>query len=229
MMLKIDDAVFKKFDSATIGAIKFNVSDMNTAKISKIIGDVKDNAVADFLKRYGDAEINDIPQVKLWLNIFEVMNVKKGKDSSIVFLSDYVRKNKNLFTISPIIDFYNSISLKYGIPMGGYNAARFEGDIQLRLARKGEEFCRINSKDIEKTSANEIVYADNLGVFCRFWNHKDSNRTKIDNDTGDVLFIFDGIDQRCEIEKAFSEICDVLSVSDYSSNIADKSNSSVEI
>ena len=91
-----------------------------------------------------------------------------------MFLTKYVLSNNCLFNINPIVDAYNAISLKYGIPMGTYDISKLKGNIELRLAKKGEEFVGINSKQIERTSANEIVYADELGVFCRSWNDKDS-------------------------------------------------------
>ena len=98
--------------------------------------------------------------------------------------------------------------------MGTYDISKLKGNIELRLAKKGEEFVGINSKQIERTSANEIVYADELGVFCRSWNDKDSERTKIDNNTKDVLIIFDGIAQEKEIAKAKDELIELLSLKD---------------
>lgn len=142
------------------------------------------------------------------------MNAKKTRESSIVFLTKYVLSNNCLFNINPIVDAYNAISLKYGIPMGTYDISKLKGNIELRLAKKGEEFVGINSKQIERTSANEIVYADELGVFCRSWNDKDSERTKIDNNTKDVLIIFDGIAQEKEIAKAKDELIELLSLKD---------------
>ncbi len=140
------------------------------------------------------------------------MNAKKGRESSIVFLTKYAVENKCLFSINPIVDAYNAISLKYGIPMGAYDCSKLKGDIQLRLARKGEEFIGINSKQVEKTSANEIVYADSYGVFCRCWNDKDSDRTKIDNNSKELLIIFDGINQEEDILKAGEELIELLSL-----------------
>jgi len=229
MKLKLNEAVLNKFENATIGALRFKTSSIGVLNLSAVISELKNNAVKGFLAEFSDITPTEIPQVKLWASIFEAMNAKKGRESSIVFLSNYVLEKGNLFDINPFVDLYNAISLKHGMPMGGYNVATFSGDIELRLARKGEEFYGIGSKQVEKTSANEVVYSDEQGVFCRYWNDKDCDRTKITDDMTDVLFIFDGIDQKHKIEKAIFEIQDVLSLENYSSGIADKHDPFIEI
>jgi len=229
MKLLINEAVLNKFETATIGAIRFKISSIGVTKLSELIADIKNNAVISFLKQYGNCDANQIPQIKKWTDIFQTMNAKKGRESSIVFLSNYALEKKTLFNISPFVDLYNSISLKYGMPMGGYNVDKFTGNIQLRLASKGEEFYGIGSKQVEKTSANEVVYSDEQGVFCRCWNDKDSDRTKITSDIADILFIFDGIDQKDEIENAISEIREMLSLSESVYGIADKSNPLIDL
>jgi DNA/RNA-binding domain of Phe-tRNA-synthetase-like protein len=229
MKLIVDEPVLNRFESITIGVIRFKVSSVKIKNLSEVITGIKNNAVMSFLEQYGNCEANQIPQVKRWTDIFQAMSAKKGRVSSIIFLSNYVLDKKSLFNISPFVDLYNSISLKYGMPMGGYNVDNFTGDIKLRLAHKGEEFYGIGSKQVEKTSANEVVYSDEQGVFCRCWNDKDSDRTKITSDIKDLLFIFDGIDQKNEIEKAIFEIRDILSLTDYIYGVADKFNPFIEI
>ena len=229
MTLTISESVLNKFEKATIGALRFSVAAIGADALSAIIAKTKEESVSGFLTQYDISNNADIPQVKLWTEIFEVMSAKKGRESSIVYLSNYVLEKKELFDISPFVDLYNSISLKYGIPMGGYNASSFIGDIQLRLARKGEEFCGIGSKQIEKTSANEVVYSDEQGVFCRYWNDKDCDRTKITDDIADILFIFDGINQVKEIGNAVMEIKSLLMLSDYKMGIADKTISTIHL
>jgi DNA/RNA-binding domain of Phe-tRNA-synthetase-like protein len=229
MKLTLNEAVLNKFENATIGALRFKKSSIGITDLPSTVSELKNNAIAKFMEKYGNSVPADIPQVNLWTKIFETMNAKKGRESSIVFLSNYVLGKKTLFTISPFVDLYNAISLKHGIPMGGYNVANFSGNIELRLARKGEEFFGIGSKQAEKTSANEIVYSDEKGVFCRCWNDKDCDRTKITDNIADILFIFDGIDQQNLIERAIAEICEALLLSEYVTGVANKTNRSIEL
>ncbi len=172
MKLSVRETIFEKFENVTIGALHFKTASIRALNLAAIIAEFKNDSVEEFLAKFSGIPSGDIPQIKLWSDIFRKMNAKKGRESSIVFLSDYILEKKELFTISPFVDLYNAISLKYGIPMGGYNVESFSGDIELRSARKGEEFFGIGSKQVEKTSANEIVYSDAFGVFCRCWNDK---------------------------------------------------------
>jgi len=229
MKLIVSEAILEKFGNATIGALHFKISSIGVSDLSTVITEAKNNSVKCFLAEFSDVNFAEIPQVKLWSSIFEKMNVKKGRESSIVFLSNHVLERKDLFSISPFVDLYNAISLKYGIPMGGYNIANFFGDIELRVARKGEEFFGIGSKQVEKTSANEVVYSDGQGVFCRCWNDKDCDRTKIVDGITDILYVFDGIDQKAPIECAIEEIVKTLSISDFTSGIAEKTTPCIEI
>ncbi len=210
MNVSVSEDILKKFSNTTIGVIKGILKeDITTEKVNLINNFVK-QTVDNFNKENKQISIEEIPQVKTWMNIFSQMNAKKGRESSIVFLTKYALENDCLFSINPIVDAYNAISLKYGIPMGAYDYSKLKGNVQLRLAKKGEEFVGINSKQIEKTSANEIVYADENGVFCRCWNDRDSDRTKIDNNTKELLIIFDGIDQEDKILEAGKELIDIL-------------------
>ena len=56
------------------------------------------------------------------------------------------------------------------------------------------------------------MYADFDGVFCRCWNDRDADRTKIEDAPKEILIIFDGIDQEKEILKAGNELASLLSL-----------------
>jgi len=149
---------------------------------------------------------NTSPQIEKWIEIFKKMNAKTGRESSIVFLTRYLAEKGKLFNIHPVVDFYNAISIKYGLPMGAYDMDKIVGTLQLKHAKKGEEFVGINGKDIEKTSDGEVIYADEQGVTCRFWNDRDCDRTKITKATTRFAIFFDGIDDAGLIKSAQADM-----------------------
>ena len=156
-------------------------------------------------------KLNEIqPQIKKWNDLFKQMNAEKGRESSVVYLANTLRTKGKLFNIHPMVDFYNAISVKHGLPMGAYDMEKVNGDIQLRYAKAGEAFVGINGKETEKTASNEVIYSDNSGVTCRYWNDRDCDRTKITKETTQFIIFFDGVDDEARIRAAQEEMQQVL-------------------
>lgn len=219
MNFKISDEIINMYNDLTIGITTFNIK-INDSLKSRI-KEYNNNNINELLTK--EQILVNSPQLKKWEEIFVNMHAKKGHESSVVFLSRYLFENKRLFSIHPIVDLYNIISIKYGLPMGCYDKNLICDFIELRTAKKGEEFIGINSKQIEKTSGNEVVYSDLKGVFCRYWNDKDSDRTKITNETKEYILIFDGINDVDLIQQAFEEFKNIIAINeDLRLNILDK-------
>ncbi len=94
-----------------------------------------------------------------------------------------VSTGKGLGTINPLVDIYNSISLKYAMPCGGEDMDKFIGDIRLTKATGDESFITLGSDKSEPPYEGEIVYKDDEGAICRCWNWRESVRTMLTEDT----------------------------------------------
>jgi|TergutMp193P3_1026864.scaffolds.fasta_scaffold11986_5 DNA/RNA-binding domain of Phe-tRNA-synthetase-like protein len=220
MQIKINQSILDRFGNVTIGAAVFEL-DVFSEKLEAYCSQNQ----SAMKEHYSQSAFEDIEHVKKWTAIFSAMNAKKSKESSVVFLTKYLREHDRLFHVHPVVDLYNTISVKFGLPMGAYDTKKLVGQVELRQAVKGEEFVKINGKDIEKTNTDEVVYADDAGVFCRYWNDKDSERTKITDDTRQFLFIFDGIDDYEKIHSALMELKDTLEdAKDFRYGILDAQN-----
>lgn len=130
--------------------------------------------------------------ISTWKNIFVNMGAKPKYHSSLEALKRYYDEKKELYKITPIVDFYNAYSLSNGIPMAAYDEEKIEEELILKEASKGELFTPLgNPNQIEKTKNKEIVYADKHKIICRYWNLQDCDATKITPETKKVIFIFD--------------------------------------
>lgn len=219
MKILIEEELKKYGNDISIGAITIE----NLNREDKCLQQKIDIYVQQKLKILKDiaqsTALSNREAYQKWKDIFAKMQVKQGKYSSIVALTDYFEQNQKIYDINELVDLYNTISLFYGIPMGGYDLDNISGNISLRLAKKGEEFTAILSKQIEKTSSGEVVYSDSKGVFCRYWNNKDSDRTKITQSTKNLLLVFDGINDEDKIIMAFNDVKFIFSDYKTSANI----------
>ena len=81
------------------------------------------------------------------------------------------------------MDIYNGISLKYGVPVGGEDIDKFQGDNRLTVADGSEEFITYGSDKSEPPYLGEVVYKDDAGAICRCFNWRESVRTMLTEDT----------------------------------------------
>jgi DNA/RNA-binding domain of Phe-tRNA-synthetase-like protein len=98
------------------------------------------------------------------------------------------------FSINPIVDAYNAVSMELILPLGAYDLDELEGDLQLRTAQKGEDFQALGGSSHEPTLESEIVYADNSDILTRQFLWRQSDKAKITKDTKHILFVCELLD-----------------------------------
>jgi len=146
--------------------------------------------------------------IQRWRTIFAKMGAKPKYYSSIEALKKFYDKNGRIYSISPLVDFYNAYSLCKGLPMAAYDQDKVIGNMYLRAAKKDEPFIPLgNPKQVEKTKNGEIIYADDDKVICLYWNLQDCHATRITEGTDKVIFFFDILDEvELRAKEKFAEI-----------------------
>lgn len=164
---------------------------------------VKDeNKYADYLaeaqklsaKYTANDEFIENPVIKTWREAFYKFKTKKGARCSIEALLKRVKNGGTIGTINPLVDIYNGISLKYGLPVGGENIDAFAGNLRLAIAEGGEEFVTYGSDKSEPPAPGEVVYKDDKGAVCRCFNWRESVRTMLEEDTVNAFMCIETID-----------------------------------
>ena len=150
--------------------------------------------------------------IKVWRDAFKKFKTKKGARSSIEALLKRVSTGKGLGTINPLVDIYNSISLKYAMPCGGEDMDKFIGDIRLTKATGDESFITLGSDKSEPPYEGEIVYKDDEGAICRCWNWRESVRTMLTEDTKNAFLCIELVDENREkeFENALKELSQLV-------------------
>ena len=153
---------------------------------------IKDeNRYADYLvedhieaaKHITNPEFTENPIIRTWRDVFYKFKTKKGARCSIEALLKRVSKGGEIGCINPLVDIYNGISLKYGVPVGGEDIDKFQGDNRLTVADGSEEFITYGSDKSEPPYLGEVVYKDDAGAICRCFNWRESVRTMLTEDT----------------------------------------------
>ena len=107
-----------------------------------------------------------------------------------------VERDGPLPSVNAVVDLYNALSLRFAVPIGGENAAAYQGRPRLVRARGGEPFdtFRNGVAHVEPADAGEVIWRDDQGVTCRRWNWRQCTRTRIEADTTEMWFVIERLE-----------------------------------
>lgn len=207
----IEDDFWELFPNAKIGIITCNGIN-NTIKDENQYKDMISQGENEALNHLPNEEFSSNEVIKVWRDAFKKFKTKKGARSSIEALLKRVSTGKGLGTINPLVDIYNSISLKYAMPCGGEDMDKFIGDIKLTKATGDESFITLGSDKSEPPYEGEIVYKDDEGAICRCWNWRESVRAMLTEDTKNAFLCVELVDENREkeFENALKELSQLV-------------------
>jgi len=203
----IEDDFWSLFPNARIGVVICHGID-NSIKDEEQYKDMIYNSEKEALKHLKNAEFRSNEVIKVWREAFQKFKTKKGARSSIEALLKRVHNGNHLGTINPLVDIYNSISLRYGLPCGGEDIDTFASDIRLTKAVGNESFVTLGTDENAPPYEGEIVYKDNEGAICRCWNWREAVRTMLTENTNNAFLCIELADEKryMEFENALKEL-----------------------
>lgn len=150
--------------------------------------------------------------IQTWRKAYQQFKIKKGTRSSVEALLKRVKNGQTLRPINPLVDIYNAISLKYGIPAGGEDMDRFVGDLKLDVAKGGEHFVTYGSDEDEPALSGEVIYRDDEGAVVRSFNWRESVRTMLTPETTNAFMCMEQVDaSRLEdLKAALTELAEYM-------------------
>jgi len=203
----IEDDFWSVFSNAKIGVVICHGID-NSIKDKKQYNEMLLKAEQEALNYLQDAEFSNNEVIKTWRVAFQKFKTKKGARSSIEALLKRVYNGNHIGNINPLVDIYNSISLRYALPCGGEDIDKFVGDIRLTKAVGNEEFIPLGTDENAPPYEGEIVYKDNNGAICRCLNWREAVRTMLTESTNNALLCIELTDERRlkEFENALKDL-----------------------
>ena len=211
MIVRCHQELFEAFPDASIhGAVFSGVSNVN-----EDVSDLWKLNALDSIKSGGITveRILEFPEFKEWRNAFQKFGVKPAKyRSSVEQLYRRALKGEIIQTPLPLVNLYCYVSLIQIAPMAGYDLEKVQGDVAIRLTRDGEEFVGIGEQQQFTSDPGIVVYADDGGIICWAWNHRDAARTSLTEQSDRVIFFADSAtaDSRFRASAAIDQLSEIL-------------------
>lgn len=156
--------------------------------------------------------ISENEKVRIWREAYQKFKTKKGARCSVENLLKRVLKNNPVGSITPSVDIYNAISLKYALPVGGEDLDSFVGNVRLGITEGGDDFLPIGEEESDPTLPGEVCYRDDIGAICRCWNWRDGQRSALTDESRNAFLIIENVDpaRRGDLQAALDEFAGLM-------------------
>jgi len=190
MIFSIQKELFDILPDLTIGmAVAMGV---DNTRPSKEIDDLLAQAVEEMRKSFSSEKAQDHPRIKPWRSAFSKLGISGSKfQSSIESMARRVLKGDPFPKINPLVDLYNSVSLRFFVPMGGHDLDTLEGNIHLRFAEGWEPFTPMGGGETSVVPKGELVYCDDREVLTRNWVWRQCEKDKATEKTKNIFIPID--------------------------------------
>jgi DNA/RNA-binding domain of Phe-tRNA-synthetase-like protein len=212
---QVAEAICDDFPEATVAVI-VALGLRNTASTQESLDALAD-ACASVRGKVDADSLKDHPKIACWHDIYKRFNAKPKKyPSSVESLARRaLRPDTEVPGINALVDFYNALSLRHLVPIGGEDLDTLAGKLELRPSTGNDHFDIADDSAASEVivPAGEIVWADDVGVTCRRWNWRQGRRTRLTEETTNAWFIIDSAVSSTggrEISEIVSELCGIL-------------------
>ncbi len=143
-----------------------------------------------------DALINTTAVIQ-WRDAYKSMGIKPSAyRCSFEALGRRAIAGKPLDTGVPAVNLYNAASIRHMACLGAYDVRKLDNaPIELRFCRPGEDkFSPLGGRAEDMPlRPGLVVYAQNSEVLCWGFNHRDSEKTCLEAETVDMIFMAEGV------------------------------------
>jgi lysyl-tRNA synthetase class 2 len=211
MNLKIDPRIFQQYPHVMVGVLVAHDID-NTQLHQQHIVNLLNKEINHTKSRFNVDQLARVAYITSWQDAYKKFGSNPKKyPPSIENLLRRILKGQELSSINPLVDLYNTISLKYLIPAGGEDLDTLHGDIVLTFADNNEKpVLLLGAKIAEAPAVGEVIYKDEQGAFCRKWNWREADRTKLTAKTRNALLVLEALPPftKAMLESALYELAE---------------------
>jgi len=173
--------------------------------LSQAIEEMKRNFIVDKAQEH--------PRIKPWRTAFSKLSISGSKfPSSIESMAKRILRGDPFPRINPLVDLYNSVSLRYLVPMGGHDLNTIKGNIYLKFAEGWEPFTPMGGGETMIVPKGELVYRDDQEVLTRNWVWRQCEKDKATEETKNIFIPIDVLGEvgRGRAEEIIRELSELI-------------------
>ncbi len=188
MRFAIQPEIFELFPSLRIPlAVALGIDNASTRP--EVEADWREAwSAASVAAAYANAQSH--PRIRPWRERFRTLGIS-GKEfpSSAEALLRRALKGGEPFTVNPLVDFYNTVSLHHVVPAGAFDLDQLEGDLDLQLTRTGDTFWSMDAMEPVAVEAGEVAYTDGSCILTRHFVWRQARTGLIGPQTRNVVLV----------------------------------------
>ncbi len=187
---RIEEAVFDLFPDLKIAVLIFsNIN--NKHNFTEVEYENIYHEIYEMISKIGDSH----PYIEDYRKAMTQIIRKKGSAASIDAMVKRLKTGGKLRPVNPVVDLYNFISLKHLFTCGGEDLDKLVGNMVLRFAKGDESFVALGEAENKSPRKGELIYSDDQGAVVRSWLWREADRTKITNESQNVLLYLELVNE----------------------------------
>ncbi|MGQ9788342.1 MAG: B3/B4 domain-containing protein [Candidatus Hadarchaeaceae archaeon] len=190
MKISIQPLLLQRFPGLQV--LLRNITGLRVEKENHQLQLFKEKIIMEMKGKYRLETVKDEPVFKAYRDFFWRAGIDPTKTRPAAeALIRRILSEKPLPTINTLVDSYNLASLKTGLALGAFDAARLKGDLMLRLAHKGEKFLGIGMSRYTVLDGVELVVSDDEKLIA-IYPYRDSEETRVTLETRELCLLVCG-------------------------------------
>ena len=191
MILKINSELNGRFPD--LNTIMIQIKDVKIHEIDDELEKVKLEIIKQVRKKYNLNLVKDLKTFRVYRDFFWKIGIDPTKiRPAAEALIRRILAGNNIPRINTLVDTYNLASIKSGIAIATFDTDKLNGDLLMRFAEEGEQFCGIGMKNPLILKGGEIIISDNEKLIA-VYPYRDAENTKVTEKTKNITIIVCGV------------------------------------
>jgi DNA/RNA-binding domain of Phe-tRNA-synthetase-like protein len=211
MLFSVQKELFELLPGLTIGVVV--ARGLNNSRPSPEVEALLTHTLEELKRTFGSEKPQDHPRIKPWRAAFSKLGISGSKfPSSIESMARRILRGDPFPRINPLVDLYNTLSLKYLVPMGGHDLDTVQGNLSLRFAEGSEPFTPMGGGERVSVPKGELVYKDDQEVLTRNWVWRQCEKDKATEGTKNLFLPIDVLGElgRGTAEEAIQDLTELV-------------------
>jgi len=196
MNIKISNKILEACPQLKLAVL---ICEVKNAETSPALWNEMELEIQRITATYSSEEINKRPEIAATRKIYKLL----GKDPnryrpSAEALCRRIIRGIPIYKVSTLVDIINIVSIRSGFSIGGFDITKIQGNIELGIGTNSDEFEAIGRGLLNVEGLP--LYRDEVGGIGT--PTSDNERTKISDDTTQLLMIINGYNGNMGLQEA---------------------------